>query len=68
VVVISSSDQRCEVGLPEARKNSGPVEHASLREDYLNQVQRDFLSRRRPRLRTTATPPAKAPLRALRKL
>jgi hypothetical protein len=69
VVVISVSDRRqCEVGLPEARKNSGPLEHASLREDYLNQVQRDFLSRRRPLLRTTATPPAKAPLRALRKL
>jgi len=34
-VVISSSDLQCQVGLPEARKNSGPVEHASLREDYL---------------------------------
>jgi hypothetical protein len=47
-VVISGSDHRqCEVGLLQARKNSGAAEHASLREDYLNQVQRDFLSRRR---------------------
>ena len=29
-----------------AERARGPVEeHASLREDYLNQVQRDFLSR-----------------------
>jgi hypothetical protein len=39
VVVISGSDRRqCEVGLPEARQNGGTAEHASLREDYLNQV------------------------------
>jgi hypothetical protein len=29
----------------EDRVEHGGVEHASLREDYLNQVQRDFLSR-----------------------
>ena len=37
--------------------------HASLREDYLNQVQRDFLSRRARCLSCTATPLANGHLR-----
>jgi hypothetical protein len=34
-VDISSSDHQYQVGLLDARKNSGHPEHASLREDYL---------------------------------
>jgi hypothetical protein len=35
----------------------GITERASLREDYLNQVQRDFLSRPRPGKRPAGTTP-----------
>jgi hypothetical protein len=44
VDAMNSSVLQWQVGLLDTRI-SGHLEHASLREDYLNQVQRDFLSR-----------------------
>ncbi|WP_431096633.1 hypothetical protein [Polaromonas aquatica] len=65
---ISSSDHQCQVGLPEARKNSGPPEHASLREDYLKSGSKGLSQPPLSAMANRCNTPSESAERALRKL
>jgi hypothetical protein len=54
MLIVFPSDE--QVGKHGWLRRGEPFEPASLREDYLNQVQRDFLSRPRPVARAGPTP------------